>query len=62
MNLFAFILEMKPCWFNVNEIPFDKMWEDDPLWFPKLLKDEPIYLQCVFETDGLVFFFFRKQK
>lgn len=26
--------EMKPQWFNINEIPFEKMWADDQFWFP----------------------------
>lgn len=26
--------EMKPQWFQINEIPFDKMWPDDKYWLP----------------------------
>ncbi len=29
--------EMKPQWFDVNEIPFDKMWPADKFWMPLLL-------------------------
>lgn len=29
--------EMKPKWFQINEIPFDKMWSCDKLWLPLLL-------------------------
>lgn len=29
--------EMRPQWFNVNDIPFDTMWPDDHLWFPLFL-------------------------
>lgn len=29
--------EMKPTWFNLNEIPYDKMWEDDKIWLPRIL-------------------------
>ena len=32
--------EVKPIWFNLNEIPFDKMWEDDRHWLKHLLKKE----------------------
>lgn len=32
--------EMKPQWFNVNEIPIDKMWPDDQYWMPVFLKDK----------------------
>jgi 8-oxo-dGTP diphosphatase / 2-hydroxy-dATP diphosphatase len=30
--------EMKFEWFNINEIPYDKMWPDDIYWLPILLK------------------------
>jgi 8-oxo-dGTP diphosphatase/2-hydroxy-dATP diphosphatase len=29
--------EMKPQWFAIEDVPFDKMWADDPLWLPKVL-------------------------
>lgn len=29
--------EMRPNWFTVDEIPFDKMWPDDTHWMPMLL-------------------------
>lgn len=32
--------EMKPQWFNVNEIPFDTMWPDDAIWMPLFLADK----------------------
>ena len=30
--------EMKPKWFDVDEIPFNQMWENDALWIEKVLK------------------------
>ncbi len=30
--------EMKPEWFNIKNIPYDKMWEDDKIWLPEILK------------------------
>ena len=41
--------EMRPCWFDVNEIPFEEMWQDDILWFPHLLADRPFVGKCVFK-------------
>ena len=29
--------EMRPQWFDVSEIPFEKMWPDDKYWLPLLL-------------------------
>ncbi|MEN9614042.1 MAG: ADP-ribose pyrophosphatase [Candidatus Parcubacteria bacterium] len=29
--------EMRPEWFVVADIPFDKMWPDDRFWFPHML-------------------------
>lgn len=29
--------EAIPEWFRVDEVPFDRMWADDELWFPHLL-------------------------
>ena len=30
--------EMKPKWFDVNDIPYDQMWPDDRYWMPLFLK------------------------
>lgn len=32
--------EMKPQWFDVREIPYDKMWQDDTHWLPMFLADK----------------------
>ncbi|KAI5063660.1 hypothetical protein GOP47_0022207 [Adiantum capillus-veneris] len=29
--------EMSPQWFSHGEIPFDKMWKDDEIWYPHFL-------------------------
>jgi len=31
--------EMKPRWFAVDRIPYDKMWPDDKYWMPIALKE-----------------------
>jgi len=28
---------MKPYFFDLDKIPYDKMWEDDILWMPRIL-------------------------
>ena len=30
--------EMRPVWVNEDAIPFEKMWADDPHWYPLLLQ------------------------
>ena len=30
--------EMRPRWFALSEIPYEKMWSDDILWLPLFLK------------------------
>ena len=32
--------EMQPQWFDIDTIPFDKMWSDDKYWMPLLLSDK----------------------
>ncbi|KAJ8389662.1 hypothetical protein AAFF_G00115380 [Aldrovandia affinis] len=30
--------EMRPQWFDLESIPYDKMWVDDRMWFPLMLQ------------------------
>lgn len=32
--------EMIPEWFNITDIPFDRMWIDDEIWFPMLIANK----------------------
>ncbi len=41
--------EMKPQWFPVSEIPYEKMWQDDILWLPQVLAGE--HLKGTFSFD-----------
>ena len=44
--------EMKPEWFNIEEIPFDKMWPDDKYWLPMLLDNKKFEGKFVFGERG----------
>ncbi len=46
--------EMKPQWFEVNEIPFDQMWPDDSIWMPFFLAGKKFRGQFLFDrpTDA----------
>lgn len=32
--------EMTPFWFNISDIPYEKMWKSDVSWYPYFLKQE----------------------
>lgn len=32
--------EMRPRWFHVDKLPFDKMWPDDRYWYPLFLQNK----------------------
>ncbi len=44
--------EMKPEWFHVDEIPFDKMWPDDKYWMPLFLRGEKFQGRFLFDKSG----------
>ncbi|NDK08553.1 NUDIX domain-containing protein [Candidatus Gracilibacteria bacterium] len=44
--------EMKPEWYNLDEIPYDKMWKDDPIWLPRIIAGEYIEYELYFDKDG----------
>lgn len=43
--------EMKPKWFNLNDIPYEKMFEDDKIWLPEVLKGNKLNAQFVFDKE-----------
>ena len=40
--------EMCPEWYDLDKIPFDKMFDDDKLWYPLLLAGKKFKGQAVF--------------
>ncbi|MEQ8436712.1 MAG: 8-oxo-dGTP diphosphatase [Ilumatobacter fluminis] len=46
--------EAVPLWFSVDDVPFDRMWQDDELWFPSLLNRVPFELKATFDDDHLL--------
>ncbi len=46
--------EMKPRWFKVSKIPFNRMWLDRKFWLPRFLKDEKIKAKFWYENDEAI--------
>jgi len=48
--------EMKPDWFEIAKIPYDRMWPDDEIWLPLILnsKDSEVYFKFWFTEDGKI--------
>jgi 8-oxo-dGTP diphosphatase len=46
--------EADPFWCDLGEIPFDSMWEDDPLWIPRALEGEKLKGLFIFEDDSML--------
>jgi mutator protein MutT len=42
--------EMRPQWFSIHEIPYEKMWVDDPYWLPMFLEGKKFEAEFTFET------------
>ena len=46
--------EMKPQWFHVDEIPFNKMWPDDTFWIPILLQGKKFKGKFIFNRSNSI--------
>ncbi len=47
--------EMLPKWFDIKNLPFENMWDDDKYWLPGVLKGKRIKkASFVFEETGRV--------
>ncbi|XP_063234738.1 oxidized purine nucleoside triphosphate hydrolase-like [Bacillus rossius redtenbacheri] len=41
--------EMSPKWFSIGEVPFDRMWPDDRIWFPMYLGEKKFQGHFLYE-------------
>lgn len=47
--------EMRPEWFDISNIPYNRMWPDDILWLPRVLAGERLSAEFSFDKmDELV--------
>lgn len=46
--------EAVPLWVGVDEIPYERMWEDDRLWMPFLLEGRRFAGRVLFDGDAML--------
>jgi ADP-ribose pyrophosphatase YjhB (NUDIX family) len=46
--------EMNPKWFNINNLPFESMWADDPFWLPQILSGKKINASFTFGDNDII--------
>lgn len=46
--------EAKPFWQSINEIPYDKMWEDDIYWLPYVISGLYVYGEFKFKDWKMI--------
>lgn len=45
--------EAVPLWFDIDQIPYDEMWEDDRIWLPRVLGGEHVNGRFIFSGDHM---------
>ena len=53
--------EMKPQWFNHNNIPYTQMWSDDEVWMPKVLDGKLLKGSFMFDKDGKILDYYMEE-
>jgi 8-oxo-dGTP diphosphatase len=43
--------EAAPLWFDLSQLPYGEMWEDDPLWLPHVITGRRFSGRFVFDGD-----------
>lgn len=46
--------EALPFWCAIDEIPYERMWEDDALWLPQVLAGSRVEGQFIFEESRML--------
>lgn len=46
--------EALPLWFDISDIPYDEMWDDDRLWLEKVLRGDSVTGYFTFEGERLL--------
>ena len=46
--------EMRPEWFLIKDIPYEKMWSDDKYWLPIFLENKKFKGKFIFDKNNNV--------
>lgn len=46
--------EADPFWIDIDLIPYTKMWEDDLMWLPHVIKGKEIVGRFIFDDDKML--------
>ena len=46
--------EAAPRWCGIDRIPFERMWEDDRYWIPRMIRGERFRTRWIFDGDRMV--------
>ncbi len=46
--------EAFPLWFNVHEIPYEEMWQDDAYWLPYVIKGHIVDAWFTFQAESML--------
>lgn len=46
--------EALPYWWPVTDLPYERMWEDDPLWLPKVFAGFYVRGRFIFDEDTML--------
>lgn len=47
--------EAAPVWCEEASLPYDEMWQDDPLWLPHVLRGSHVYGRFLFDDDAMLY-------